>query len=107
MIMTKLDCNVVGCSYNQNKMCTRENITVGGRQANKPSETVCESFNPRGTNTMTNLDCNGPKAETNIACNAVTCMYNNNNKCTAKHIQIAGMKAMTSGETECGTFQSK
>lgn len=105
--MTKLDCNVVSCSYNENRLCKRDNITVGGQKAIKPSETVCESFYPRGTNTMTNLDAKGPSEMTNIACNAVTCVYNDNKKCTAEHIQIAGVKAMTSGETECGTFQCK
>ena len=77
--MTKLDCNVVSCSYNENKLCKRDNITVGGMQAKKPSETVCESFYPRGTNTMTNMDGKGASKETNVACNAVTCMYNDNN----------------------------
>lgn len=105
--MTKLDCSVVSCSYNENRLCKRENITVGGRKAIKPSETVCESFYPRGTNTMTSLDGKGPKEETNIACNAVTCVYNENKKCTAEHIQIAGVKAVTAGETECGTFQCR
>ena len=105
--MTRLDCNVVSCSYNENRLCKRENITVGGKEAHKPSETVCESFCPRGTNTMTNLDSKGPSAETNIACNVVTCMYNKNQKCAADHIQIAGQKAVTLGETECGTFQCK
>lgn len=105
--MTKLACSVVSCSYNENKMCKRENITVGGYEANKPSETVCESFYPRGTNTLTNLDAKGPSPETNIACNAVTCRYNANKKCTADQIQIAGVKAVSAGETECGTFQVK
>lgn len=105
--MTNLECSVASCSYNENRMCKRDNITVGGQKANKPSETVCESFYLRGTNTMTNLDANGPKKETNIACNAVTCVYNENKKCTAESIQIAGVKAVSSGETECGTFQCK
>lgn len=105
--MTKLDCSVVSCSYNENRLCKRENITVGGHEAIKPSETVCESFYPRGTNTMTNLDSKGPKKETNIACNAVTCVYNEDKKCTADHIQIAGVKAVSTGETECGTFQAR
>ena len=52
--MTKFDCIVVNCSYNENRLCKRDNITVGGMEAKKASETVCESFYPRGTNTMTN-----------------------------------------------------
>ena len=105
--MTRLDCSVTSCSYNENRLCKRENITVGGKEAKKASETVCESFYPKGTNTMTNLDSKGASAETNIACNAITCMYNEDKKCKASQIQIAGMKAMTSGETECGTFQCR
>ena len=105
--MTKLDCNVVSCSYNENKLCKLDTIKVGGKEAKKPSETVCESFYPRGTNTMTNMDGKGASKETNVACNAVTCMYNDNKKCTATNIQIAGVKAVSSGETECGTFQCK
>ena len=105
--MTKLDCSVTSCSYNENKMCKRDNITVGGCKAIKPSETACESFHPRGTNTMTSVDGKGPSLETNVACNAVTCRYNNNKMCTAKHIQIAGVKAVSTGETECGTFEAR
>ena len=105
--MTRLDCSVTSCSYNENRLCKRENITVGGMEAKKPSETVCESFYPKGTNTMTNLDNKGASEETNVACHAVTCVYNDNKKCTAAHIQIAGVKAVSSGETECGTFQCR
>ena len=105
--MTKLDCNVVTCAYNSNKKCKRENITVGGQEAIKPSETACESFYPKGTNTMNSLDQEGPKNALNIACKAVTCVYNKNKKCTADHINIAGVHAVATGETECGTFQCK
>lgn len=105
--MTKLDCNVVTCTYNSNKKCKRENITVGGNEAIKPSETACESFYPKGTNTMTSLDDAGPKAALNVACKAVTCVYNKDKKCTADHIAIAGIHAVATGETECGTFQSR
>lgn len=105
--MTKLDCLVVNCVYNNNKHCKRENITVGGHEARKPSETVCKSFSPKGTNTLTSMACGGPKDALNVACDAVTCRYNDNKKCSAEHIAIAGMHAVTNGETECGTFQSK
>ena len=105
--MTKLDCNVVTCTYNSNKKCKRENITVGGQEALKPSETACESFYPKGTNTMNSFDHEGPKTALNIACKAVTCVYNKDKKCTADHINIAGVHAVATGETECGTFQCR
>ena len=105
--MTKLDCNVVTCTYNSNKKCKRDNITVAGNEAIKPSETACESFYPRGTNTMTNLDNDGPKTALNVACKAVTCVYNKDKKCSAEHILIGGTHAVATGETECGTFQCR
>ena len=105
--MTKLDCLVVNCAYNANKMCKRENITVGGHEASKPSETACKSFLQKGTNTMNSISTGGPERETNIACDAVTCRYNHEKKCTADAIVVAGMNAVTNGETECGTFQSR
>ena len=105
--MTKLDCLVVNCAYNENKMCKRENITVGGHEARKPSETACRSFSPRGTNTLNSLTMGAPERETNIACDAVICRYNHDKKCSADAITVAGMHAVTNAETECGTFECK
>ena len=68
--MVKLDCNVVSCAYNANNCCKRDNITVGGHGANKSSETVCKSFSPKGTNTLTNV-MGGAEKETNVSCDAV------------------------------------
>lgn len=103
--MTKLECSVYNCTYNCNRRCERENITIGGHEARKPSETACNSFYLKGTNTMTSLADNGGKEALNICCHAVTCRYNENKKCTAGEIAIAGLHALTNGETECGTFQ--
>lgn len=104
--MVKLDCNVVSCAYNNNNSCRRENITVGGHQASKSSETICESFSPKGTNTLVNA-CGGPKKETNVSCDAVNCKFNDSKVCKAHHIGIAGQHAVTNGETECGSFVCK
>ena len=104
--MTNLDCNVVGCSYNMNNSCRREDITVGGSEAHKASETVCRSFSPKGTNTLTNA-CGGAKKATKVACDAVNCKFNKAKMCSAEHIGIAGKNAVTNGETECGSFEQK
>lgn len=40
--MTKLDCNVVNCSYNADNCCRRTDIQVEGTQAKTSSETCCE-----------------------------------------------------------------
>lgn len=105
--MTNLDCSVVSCTFNNNNSCKRENITVGGHEASKPSETACRSFSPRGTNTLESMACGGPAKPTNVACDAVKCKFNVDKNCHAKHIGIAGKHAVTNGETECGSFEMK
>ena len=114
--MVKLDCSVIGCAYNNNNSCRREDITVGGHEAHKSSETACKSFAPKGTNTLVNA-CGGAKKETKVACDAkketkvacdaVNCKYNEAKVCHADHIGIAGRHAVTNGETECGTFMER
>ena len=42
--MTQLDCSVTSCLYNQDHYCAKEDITVGGSNAKKASDTCCESF---------------------------------------------------------------
>ncbi len=104
--MVKLDCSVESCAYNMNKSCKREGITVGGREAHNPSETACNSFQLRGTNTVKNV-CGCETKETQVACDAVNCRFNDAKVCQAKHIGIAGAHAVTNGETECGSFELK
>ena len=104
--MTNLDCSVVGCAYNSNNTCKRENITVGGHEAHKASETACKSFSPKGTNTMIN-GMENAKKETNVACDAVNCKYNRERNCEAQRIGISGKHAVTNAETECGSFVAR
>lgn len=107
--MTNLDCTVLSCIYNENKSCERGNIQVGGREAMKSSETACESFVQKRSDGEKNQTQNkvGESASypTEVACNAVKCRYNKEKKCHAEHIQIAGVHAVTTGETECGSFE--
>lgn len=104
--MVKLDCSVVGCAYNTNNSCRREDISVGGPKAQKSSETACKSFSPKGTNTLTS-GCCGAKKETKVSCDAVNCRFNEEQVCHAKHIGIAGRHAVTNGETECQSFEAR
>ena len=105
--MTKLDCSVVNCMYNSENSCRKEMITVGGHEAHNPSETACKSFAQRGSQGVKNAGCGMPKKETEIACDAVNCRFNENKVCAANHIKIAGKHAVTNGETECGSFEQK
>lgn len=103
--MTKLDCNVVNCFYNENNNCKRTDIHVEGNRAKTPSETSCGSFTPRGSGNATNAcGCKSSK-ETNVLCDACDCKFNEERKCSASHIGISGGHADSSRETECGSFQ--
>ena len=104
-VMTKLDCNVVNCSYNADNCCKRTDIQVEGVKATTPSETSCGSFAPRGCGCH---DCHieGPKKETKVSCEAAECRFNREQECSAEHIGIAGGHADSSRETECGSFSS-
>ena len=42
--MTQLNCSVTSCLYNQDHYCSKDDITVGGSNAKRTSDTCCESF---------------------------------------------------------------
>lgn len=103
--MTVLDCNVINCVYNADNSCKRSDITVGGEDARKNSETCCESFVSRECDcTANNAACNCKK-DTEVSCKAQECVYNRSKACTAGSIDIAGgMRADDSRQTCCGSF---
>ncbi len=100
--MTKLDCNVVNCAYNDDNCCKRTDIHVEGIRAETPSETCCGSFAPKGCGCSNSTQ----KAEknTDVLCDACECHFNDHEKCAADHIGIVGGHADSCRETECGSF---
>ena len=102
-MMTKLDCSVVNCTYNENHCCSRDDIFVEGENANTPSETCCGDFKACGTGASNTTKC-ACKA-TEVKCGAKNCKYNESGKCAAGHIGIVGGHADRNRETECSTFQ--
>lgn len=105
--MTKLDCNVVNCSYNEDNCCRRTDIQVEGMQAKTPSETSCGSFAPKGCGCLSSSHVEEPAKDTRVACEACGCKFNREKECSANHIGIAGGHADNSRETECGSFDCK
>lgn len=101
--MTYLDCSVTGCVYNEDKCCCKGDIKVEGREAEKTNETCCGSFKERGENQSTDVAKRISK-EIDVACEACKCVFNEDKKCSADHIGIAGGNACTCGETECASF---
>ena len=98
--MTLLDCAVTGCAYNEDRCCCKGNIKVEGSEAVHQNETCCGSFVERGEKSC---GCNVKEHESkkiDVACEACNCTFNENKKCSADHIGIAGGNACSCGETE-------
>lgn len=102
--MTKLDCNVVNCAYNENNCCRRSGIDVQGMDAKVASETSCGSFSAKGSECTVNSNSCCACKETEVKCEAVECKYNDSYRCSAKHIGISGGHADNVRETECASF---
>lgn len=103
--MTKLQCTVTNCYYNEDKCCCKGDIMVEGREAMDAGQTCCSSFrekNGAGKNAVSS-----PKNEIKVDCHACNCVHNEDCKCTAEHIGIGGNNACQCEETECMTFYCK
>ena len=105
--MAELGCGVRNCVYNKEEYCCKGDIYVGGRQAKKEDDTCCESFMvKRGEDSYTSSIAH-PSKIISIDCEAVKCVYNQNYKCVASHVDIRGGQANESRETACATFKEK
>lgn len=103
--MNDLSCGVRTCAYNSHNLCMRDNIKVEGANAMTKNATFCSSFDENKERAKASCDCEAKK-DTNIACDAVKCAYNESHMCTAKHVDVSGSHAMLSSETECATFKN-
>jgi hypothetical protein len=104
--MPLLDCNVVDCVYNDSKLCSKNNILVGGEQANSSDLTCCDSFAEKNRDNYTSSVGEGSRP-TSVTCEATKCFYNEHNLCTANQIGISGYNAHAAEQTECATFNPK
>ena len=106
--MAELRCQVENCTYNKEKLCSKGDIMVGGKRADKAEDTCCESFlqEREGMAAFRNA-ISHPSKIISIDCEAVKCIYNNNYKCVAEHVDIKGHSACDCKETACATFKEK
>lgn len=106
--MAELQCRVENCTYNKETFCCKGDIMVGGKHACCTDDTCCESFAQRreGRDAYTS-SLEHPSKIISIDCDAVKCMYNNNYKCAAEHVDIKGCGACDCRETSCATFREK
>lgn len=106
--MAELKCVAENCVYNKDCLCSKGDIMVGGKHANTIDDTCCESFMEKrqGRDSYTSSTSH-PSNYISIDCEATKCVYNQNYKCVAEHVDIRGCDACKSAETACATFKDK
>ena len=104
--MTKLECSVTNCFYNDDKCCCKGDIIIEGRGAHNAGDTCCSSFRERKGDMARNA-VSAPKKNIEVDCKACNCVHNKDCKCDAEKIGIAGGGACQCAETECMTFCCK
>lgn len=104
--MTQLECSVKNCMHNSDHCCCKRSITVDGRTACKADETCCASFDENRGGSFKNL-FKTPETRLEISCDAVKCIYNEDNRCKAQNVGIAGDGASNSDQTRCSTFKAR
>lgn len=104
--MPALDCNVQTCLYNDCNLCCKNTIEVDGAQAHTSDCTCCDSYRERQKDSYSN-SVGEPRRPTNVVCEAVTCVYNENRICSAEQIGIVGNTAHAAEQTECSTFKPR
>lgn len=102
--MTRLDCSVAKCVYNDDNSCRLREIDVKGHDAKTSADTKCGSFEDKACDcakASTGCTCK----ETDVHCDAVTCTFNDHYNCSANHIGIANNCTPGCCETECSSFR--
>ncbi len=104
--MTQLKCSAQTCMYNEDRYCSKGDIMVEGKEAKEPSATSCGSFRERmgerGANSMDH-----PSKMIEVDCEAENCVFNEDCKCAAQEIGIAGAHACNCEDTECSSFECR
>ena len=104
--MTKLECSVKTCEHNADNCCCKAAIAVDGAKAKNVDDTCCASFDENRGGVFTNL-FKTPETRLEVACDAVKCVYNEDQRCAAEHISISGNGACDCTETKCSTFKAQ
>lgn len=105
--MSKINCSVTNCSHNDDHICCANVVNVGGKSAEKNSDTCCASFldSKHYSSLTNNINEKGDECRA-ITCNVGTCTYNSSNLCYADSIDVTGEKVNVYQETNCSTFRT-
>ena len=107
--MTRLNCTVTNCVYNEHELCVREGIHVDGKNARTKHNTCCSSFS-NGTSTTgysNSTASSAARPETDVRCEACDCTYNEDRCCCAPQVSVCGCGARECAETDCDTFEHR
>ncbi|NBH84733.1 DUF1540 domain-containing protein [bacterium C-53] len=107
-MVTILECTAKDCFYNKSECCCKGDIEVKGHSAKCSSDTCCQSFKKQRDGSYSNAHTSSsPSRSVEIGCEADNCVYNDDHRCFADRIGIAGINASTSRETQCSTFRAR
>ena len=104
--MPALSCSAVNCVYNQEELCSKGDIRVGGSGAKASGATCCARFPERKAGMSHSAEKGCGCTKIGVDCAAQNCMFNDSCKCEAGGIHIAGNSACSCEETECSSFQN-
>lgn len=105
--MPDLVCSVENCVNNKEYLCALNEIHVGGENAQDSHATLCGSFQDQKDSFSNCENCGTATKETDIACEAQNCSYNDSCRCCADSIDVCGCGSTTARGTECSTFRPK
>ncbi|MGL4361805.1 MAG: DUF1540 domain-containing protein [Cellulosilyticaceae bacterium] len=97
--MTSLNCSVTNCANNSEGCCCRSKIDVSGVASSE--NTCCTDFTEFAG--VCNL-VETAQLETIVDCHAIDCAHNENSECQAQSINMTGMGANNSKDTNCGSY---
>lgn len=108
--MTKINCSVECCGYNDCRVCKKTKVDIEGLFAKSRIGTFCQSFqNPRESDVLKTEMAKEMTVEdnTSILCTANYCVHNSDNRCSAKEIKVGNDQAKFRSETQCNSFKLK
>ena len=114
-----LSCTATNCVNNMSGICSASTINVSGSNAHTSESTQCETFAEKGLrNSLANVlnmnvvgefkqvfNSESIEMSPSVRCDATNCKHNENNLCAADNIMVNGLGALTSGRTQCETFE--
>ena len=103
--MSNLYCGAVNCGNNHDRLCALAEIAVRGADAACCEETCCASFADGAGLFLNAFGAVRAAPETQIACTAQGCVWNQDGACEAQRVRMEGAYAHHEGGTCCRSFR--